>query len=165
MNLYDILRASLGDEGSDTMWAVTKIISDTINDSLPAEKREHLMRKVYHSLNGGHFNKALADDVIQNFYYLDNDGKRMDAPYWTEAEVMRVYDRVKEDIPGYNFYDCEVTLNMVKSDNCNLLRKWFPNASRDSLDNRIIDMTVNWLNDNDNPFQDEKIWGYLMSTI
>ena len=39
-----------------------------------------------------------------------------------------------------------------------LQKKWFPNG--DHLD-KIVELTINWLNDSDNPYGDSKIWSYF----
>jgi len=48
---------------------------------------------------------------------------------------------------------------MIKSDYYPLLKRWFPEEK--DLDEKIIELTVNWLNDDDNPFGDSKIWCYF----
>lgn len=68
---------------------------------------------------------------------------------------------VKGDIGDYNFYDFEVALNMIKSDYCPLLKRWFPDEDKDSHLKRLVSLTVNWLNDTDNPYGSEKVWGYF----
>jgi hypothetical protein len=94
-------------------------------------------------------------------YYIDANVVKHQAPYWGEPEVRLAYEQIKSKIPHYNFYDFEVTLNMVKSDNCNKLKKWFPNATDEELKGKLIEEAVNYLDDEDNPYGDEKIWMYL----
>lgn len=79
----------------------------------------------------------------------------------TWAEVKAVYDGIRSKIPAYNQYDFEVTLNMVKSDNCNKLKKWFPGATEEELMSKLVEEAVNYLDDADNPYGTEKIWRYL----
>lgn len=163
MDIYSILKEGLKGEGSDKMWCITKILSDSINEYVPEKQRDVLLNKVYYSTNGGHFNKAFADSVIPRFYYVSSDGVKHQAPYWTEDEVRTVYNTVKGRISPYNFYDFEVALNMVKSDNCNKLRRWFPAASDKEIMDKLVDETVNYLDDEDNPYGTEKVWKYLNS--
>ena len=59
----------------------------------------------------------------------------------------------------YNKWDFEVALNMIKSDNYPLLKEWFPDEK--DLMGRILELTINWLNDEDNPYGDAKVWGYF----
>ena len=163
MDIYNILKEGLRGEGSDKMWCITKILSDAIEGYVPDKQKEVIKTKVYYSTFGGHFNRNFANSAISKFYYVDASGVRHDAPYWTEPEVKEVYETVKSRIPAYNFYDFEVTLNMVKSDNCNKLKKWFPQATDKELMDKLIDEAVNFLSDEDNPYGDEKIWKYLNS--
>jgi hypothetical protein len=58
-------------------------------------------------------------------------------------------------------WDFYVTVQMIHSDNINLINQWFNNISKEELNDKIIDMSINWLNDEDNPFGDHKIWGYF----
>ena len=46
---------------------------------------------------------------------------------------------------------------MIKSDYYPLLREWFPDVK--NLNDKIIELTINWLNDEDYP--DHKIWNYF----
>ena len=163
MDIYNIIKEGLRGEGSDKMWNATKIFSDAIEEYVPEKQKEAIKTKIYYSTFGGHFNKAFADSAIAKFYFTDPNGIKHQAPYWAESEVRTIYDTVKSKIPGYNFYDFEVTLNMVKSDNCNKLKKWFPQATDGELLNKLIEEAVNWLDDSDNPYGTEKVWKYLNS--
>ena len=163
MDVYSILKEGLRGEGSDKMWCTTKILSDAIEDYVPEKQKEVIKTKVYYSTFGGHFNRDFADSAISRFYYVDLSGVKRQAPYWTEPEVKAVYESIKNKIPAYNFYDFEVTLNMVKSDECNKLKKWFPQATDQELMAKLIDEAVNYLDDQDNPYGTEKIWRYLNS--
>lgn len=42
-----------------------------------------------------------------------------------------------------------------------MLRKWFPSATDKELEQKVVESTVNWLNDDDNPYGTAKVWGYL----
>lgn len=163
MDVYSILKEGLKGEGSNKMWCVTKVLSDAVNDFVPEKQKESLMTKVYYSVSGGHFDKGFADRAISKFYYVSPDGMKHQAPYWTEDEVKTVYEGIKSKIPAYNFYDFEVALNMIKSDNCNKLRKWFPQATDEEIMSKLVDETLNYLDDADNPYGTEKVWKYLNS--
>ena len=163
MDIYSILKDSLKEEGSDKMWCITKVLSDSIESFVPEKQKEVLLNKVYYSVNGGHFNKEFADMTIPRFYYVDTDKVKHQAPYWTEEEVRTIYKNLKNKIPDYNFYDFEVALNMIKSDNCNKLKRWFPEEDKEELLERLIEETVNYLDDEDNPYGTEKVWKYLNS--
>ena len=163
MTVYSILKEGLKNEGSDKMWCTTKILSDSIEEFVPEKQKEVLLNKIYYSMNGGHFDKESAERAISKMYYFDGSKIQHQAPYWTESEVRPLYERVRSKIPNYNFYDFEVTMNMVKSDNYMKLKHWFPDESEPELINRYIEEAVNYLDDEDNPFGTEKIWKYLNS--
>lgn len=111
---------------------------------------------------GGHYNEEYAHCDVRKMYYVNRNGMKMSAPYWTDEQVAEVYNKVKNEIPGaYNMWDFYVTLNMTKSDNCNLFMRWWQGSSDAEREQRVVEMTVNWLCDDDNPYGDEKIWRYL----
>ena len=163
MDIYSILKEGLRGEGSDKMWCITKILSDNVEEYVPEKQKEALLNRVYYSVNGGHFNKESSDRTLARLYYIDNGGIKRFAPYWADSELKPLYDGVKSKIPAYNLYDFIVTMNMVKSDNYMKLKRWFPDDDESELVERMLDETVNWLDDEDNPFGDEKIWKYLNS--
>lgn len=163
MSVYSILKEGLRGEGSDKMWCTAKILSDSIEEYVPEKQKEALLNKIYYSMNGGHFDKETADRAVAKFYYVDLNGTKHQAPYWTESEVRPLYDNVRSKIPNYNFYDFYVTMNMMKSDNCNKLKRWFPDDDAEELLERLVDEAVNYFDDSDNPYGTEKIWKYLNS--
>lgn len=93
--------------------------------------------------------------------YIDITGKTREAPYYTKEQVSNIYEKVKDQIRPYNMWDFAVTLNMIKSDNDNLFRKWFVGISEAELQQKIIDAAINWLDDGDNPYGNEKVWRYF----
>lgn len=167
MNLKELINSS-GKSDARTMETVTDIIGDFLRQNVSEEAYCSLYKDIYSELIGGHYNKEFADRQIPKMYYTDADGKKHYAPYWTEAEVKDLYDGVKGKIPSaYNFYDFEVALNMIKSDYCPLLEKWYnkltpaPADMKTWFEEMIKELTVNWLDDDDNPYGNEKIWRYF----
>jgi hypothetical protein len=163
MDVYSILKDGFRGEGSDKMWCITRILSDAIEEYVPEKQGDILKTKIHYSVKGGHFDEGFADTAISRLYYISPDGVKHQAPYWDESEVRPIYNSVKSKIPSYNFYDFYVTLNMVKSDNCNKLRRWFPQATDEEILDKLVEEAVNYLDDEDNPYGTEKIWRYLNS--
>ena len=62
---------------------------------------------------------------------------------------------------NYNEWDYYVTVQMIYSDNYNLIHEWFPNISEDEFNQKIYQLATNWLNDKDNPFGNSKTWCYF----
>lgn len=148
-------------KGESMMWKVVEAVSCAIEKSMPEEGKEELMRTLYAKMSGGHYNKEYALEDVEKMYYVEN-GKKHFAPYWSEEQVKPVYESVRSAIPSaYNFWDFYVTLQMMKSDNCPLLKEWFPAATEEELTKKVVALAVNWLADEDNPFGKEKIWSYL----
>lgn len=166
MTLYELIKKYGKGLGENTMWNSIKVISDAIDpmrDSNP-DWYWNLLKHTYCAMNGGHFNEEFAKWQVEQMYYIDKDGNKHHAPYWNEDAMKTVYNREKGNIPSvYNYYDFCVTMNMLKSDNYCMLKKWTPNATEDQLDMMVSDMAVNYLNDPDAPYPTEKIWRYIMS--
>ena len=59
------------------------------------------------------------------------------------------------------FWDFYVALNMTKSDNCNLFRSWWPDADEAVLTQKVAEATVNWMDDEDNPLGEGRVWNYF----
>ena len=112
-------------------------------------------------LTGGHYDKDFAMEAVREMFYVDKAGNEHQAPYWPAETVMNAYDKVKNKIPNYNCWDFYVALNMVASDNWCLLNKWFPEMGDDERNEKLVEMTINWLDDPDNPYGNEKVWKYL----
>jgi hypothetical protein len=149
-------------KGEAMMWKSVEIISDEMEKHMDEATRTALMRRLYGEMAGGHYDEAFAKEDVRKMYYIDTDGQKKYAPYWTDEQVREVYNSVKAEVPkAYNFWDFYVALQMVKSDNCPLMRKWFPDATPEDMDKKFVELTLNWLKDDDNPFGSEKVWGYL----
>lgn len=142
---------------------ILSILSKALNN-LPEEDKELLTKKVYYLLNGGHYDEEFAKAAVAKMYYLDGK-ENVYAPYWMQGEIEKLYDQVKNEIDDYNLWDFYVTMNMIMSDNYPLLIKRYPESSKDEKTNIILEDSINYLNDEDNPFGTEKIWGYLNAKL
>lgn len=163
MTLLEIFQKYGAGKDNSAMAKTTEVLSEFIKNKLTDEEYCALKKKVYASLEGGHFNKEFAEIQISKLYYKDDNGEKHYAPYWTNDEVYSVYQNYKSILGNYNLYDFEVALNMIKSDNYMKLKKWFPNATKEDILEKIIEETLNWLEDEDNPFGKEKVWRYFNS--
>lgn len=162
MNLYDLTKKYGEGKGEATMWSTLKTVSDAVEQSMDSESKDKMMRCVFGQISKGHYDREYALADVEKMYYIDANGNKHNAPYWTESQVHDIYESAKKDIPTqYNEWDFYVTLQMSKSDNCQLVKKWFPTITQEESDKRYVELAVNWLNDNDNPYGDHKIWGYL----
>lgn len=84
----------------------------------------------------------------------DNLGKRMvDCSLYAQNKRKLIFP--------YNKWDFEVTLNMICSDMLPLLKEWFPDDSDKMLEQKMVQLAVNWINDEDNPYGESKIWCYF----
>jgi len=162
MTLYEMTKKYGEGKGEGVMWTTLQTVSDAIEDAMDEDVKKRLMRNLYGQMAGGHYNQEFAQDDVAKMYYKEQSGAKIAAPYWTEAQVKEVYEIVRKDISSqYTFWDFYVTLQMIKSDNVQMLKKWYPAAPPEELDKKLVEMAVNWLNDPDNPYGDHKIWGYM----
>lgn len=163
MDIYKIIKTYFKGKDPEPLMEILSILSKALNN-LPEEDKELLTKKVYYLLNGGHYDEEFAKAAVANMYYPDGKEK-VYAPYWMQGEIEKLYDQVKNEINDYNLWDFYVTMNMIMSDNYPLLIKRYPESSKDEKTNIILEDSINYLNDEDNPFGTEKIWGYLNAKL
>lgn len=135
------------------------LLCEELKHHVPEEEFELLAKEIYESAQGPHFDEDFAKCQVSKMYY-EEDGVKHFGPYWNDITPLYVMAKKKLAYP-YNKWDFMVTLNMIKSDNYVLLREWFPEADEKEIQNKIVELAVNWLNDEDNPYGDSKVWGYF----
>lgn len=133
------------------------LLCQELKEHIPEEEYESLAKEIYEAAQGPHFDEDFAMCQISKMYY-EEDGIKHYAPYWSDISPLYMQAKKKLIYP-YNKWDFEVALNMIKSDNYPLLKEWFPDEK--DLMGRILELTINWLNDEDNPYGDAKVWGYF----
>ena len=163
MDIYKIIKTYFKGKDPEPLMEIINILSKALNN-LPEEDKELLSKKIYYLLNGGHYNEEFAKAAVAKMYYIEGKEK-VYAPYWMQGEIEKLYDQVKNEIDDYNLWDFYVTMNMIMSDNYPLLIKRYPESSKDEKTNIILEDSINYLNDEDNPFGTEKIWGYLNAKL
>ena len=161
MNLYELTKTYGSGKGEDMMWKAVESISDAVDESMPEDRKNELMRKVYCDMTGGHYNEEFADEDIKKMYYIDRKGEKHEAPYWPSSAVREIYETVKNQIRPYNACDFNVVMNMIASDTWPVLEKWFPGMNSDDRNSKTVELAINWLNDPDAKHPDSKIWNYL----
>ena len=160
MTLYELTKKYGEGKGESSMWKTVAAVSETVENYMPEDQQMVLKKKIYSMLAGGHYDKDFAMETVSDIYYVDKAGNVHHAPYWTEDTVMTVYERIKTRIPNYNCWDFYVALNTVAADNWCMLAKWFPEMGDDERNEKLVEMTINWLDDPDNPYGSEKVWRY-----
>lgn len=149
-------------QGEGMMWESVRLISEAVEKGMSEKDRGELFSKMYGLLSGGHFDEEHATEAVAKMYYTDKDKEKRYAPYWTIPQIVEIYESVSDDIPSaYNEWDFYVAFNMVASDNWRLLHEWWPSITPEQFAEKITDLTVNWLSDEDNPYGNTKIWSYL----
>ena len=163
MTLYELTKKYGAGQGEGMMWKAVEVISEAVEDDMPEEERDELVRKVYGVMSEGHYNEEFARDDIAKMYYMGKDGQKHYAPYWTDDALMTLYRQHKNEVPGYNCYDFMVTMTMAKSDMYPIMTAWFPGLTEEEHNEKLVQYSVNWLKDPDSPLGHAKIWNYLNS--
>lgn len=134
-----------------------EILSETMIEYVPKDVLERLAKEIYESTQGKHFDEEFAKEQISKMYYEEN-GRKHFGPYWDDVTSLYTQNKRKLIYP-YNKWDFEVTLNMICSDMLLLLKEWFPEADDRELEHKMVELAINWLNDEDYP--ECKIWCYF----
>ena len=149
-------------QGEDMMWDTVKVVSEFVEGRMSDKDKDAMMNKLYGMLSGGHFDEDHAVDAVTKMYYIDKDGTKRYAPYWTIPDVEEIYETIEAKIPkDYNEWDWYVTFNMIMSDHRMLLEKWWPGLDMKGIAEKVTDLSVCWLSDPDSPYGTKKIWEYL----
>lgn len=150
-------------KGEKVMWQSVDIISAALDAKLSPEEMDQLECRMYELMQGPHFDEYFAEKQVQEMYYTDLKGEKREAPYWTADAVKQVWTQYRNKIrdQSYTFWDFYVVMNMIKSDNCNLYRGWWPDADDSILTQKIAESSVNWLNDEDDPLGGGRAWRYF----
>lgn len=165
MTLFDLVK-KYGEGGSeDTMWKTLALVSNAIESTMTAAEKNSLIRKVYGVMSGKHYNEEFAREDIAKMYYEDEEGEKRYGPYWPDEALRSLYEHYKSEIPDYNCWDWAVTMNMIKSDYCSLIKDWFPRLDNDEKTEKIVQLALTWLKDEDNPYGTSKIWCYFNSKL
>lgn len=159
MTLYELIKKYGSDKGSDVMWKAAEFVSNYMS-KLGDEDYKRMIHDLAGFLLGGHYDEYFADEQVSNMYYTYN-GARYTGPFVQKEKVLQTYERLRSRIKDYNKWDFYVTVQMIYSDNYALLRDWFQNVSDEELYNKVCELAINWLDDDDNPFGNKKIWCYF----
>lgn len=164
MEVKDLIKKYGEGKGEATMWKSVAVISEMLEEKLTPEEKVCLEKKLYALMQGEHYDEYFAKMQVKQMYYTDPKGEKHYAPYWTDDDVKQVYaayrGKIRGDVTLWDFY---VALNMTKSDNCNLFKSWWPDADVPTMTQKIAEATVNWLNDEDSPQGEARVWRYFNS--
>ena len=162
MNTKELIKKYGEGKGEATMWKSVDLISEMLDEKLTPEEMDCLEKKMYALMQGEHYDEYFAKKQVEQMFYTDLQGVKRYAPYWTDDDVKQVYavyrNKIKSDA---NFWDFYVALNMTKSDNCILFHSWWPDADVSVMTQKVAEATVNWLNDEDSPQGEARVWRYF----
>lgn len=159
MELLELIKTYGQNKGQSAMWGTIEVMQKYLSN-LSEEQKECLLKDIYGYLSDGHFDECFADKQCEKMYYVKGNEKHY-GPFILKDKVSKEYNNIRNNIKNYNQWDFYVTVQMIYSDNYTLLRSWFPNISDEELCEKVFQMAVNWLDDEDNPFGNKKIWCYF----
>ena len=148
------------DKQSQVMRNAITLLSTCLSDVLTEEQQCKIVKDLYALFVGDHYNEAFADDQVSKMYY-EKDGSKYNGPFLNKDLILNKYREIRNTIPAYNEWDFYVTVQMIYSDNYNIIHEWFSNISEEDFNQKIYQLATNWLNDKDNPFGNSKIWCYF----
>jgi hypothetical protein len=115
------------------------------------------IKKQHEHMFGCHYNENFGEWRIKQMHYKDKAGTEHHAPHWPKDQYKTAYESVKAKLPPtYNCWDFAVTLEMLYSDDICMYRRWWPEATEEQLEGKVVEAAVNYLSDDDDP--DCKIW-------
>lgn len=115
------------------------------------------IKRQHEHMFGCHYNENFGMWRIAQMHYKDKAGAVHQAPHWTKDQYKAAYETVKAKLPAtYNCWDFAVALESQYADTICLYKAWWPEATDSQLEAKVIEATVNYLNDDDN--LDCKVW-------
>lgn len=127
---------------------------------LYAQQTEAAMRAIEYYMNGTtHFTELSARGCIAQMYYYKNDTEKVFAPFLDYEELKDEYEKVKDEILDYNFWDYAVTMNLAYSNHIELIKKWTKDKGK--IIGRLSQLSVSFLNDEDSNHPTDKIFWSL----
>ena len=121
--------------------AITNI-SEYLQKVLDKDQYCKVIKDTYCTFVGGHYNEPFADDQVSKMYY-EKDGSKYTGPFLNKNLILNKYKEIRGVIPDYNEWDYYVTVQMIYSDNYNLIHEWFPNISEDEFNQKIYQLATN----------------------
>lgn len=136
---------------------------DDVQELLCAIKELHpelywdFIKHQHEKMFGCHYNEVFGVWRIEQMHWKDKTGAVHHAPHWTKEQQRSAYESVKSKLPStYNCWDFAVTLEMLYSDLVGMYERWWPDATDEQIEAKIVESAVNYLNDDDD--MDCKIW-------
>lgn len=131
------------------------------NTNVSEESLFEIMKDFHEKLIGKHFTEPYALYQVSQMYHTNNKGIKIDAPLFSIEATKKIYDRrIRPLNKDVTIWDVYVALNAQYHDNINLYEKWFPNATNNEIEDKIIEATIsNWFEDED--ASSDKVWEYF----
>lgn len=121
-----------------------------------------ILENTLENVNAGNTNITEEEaSVIIDHLTMLNKGIKIDAPLFSIEATKKIYDkRIRPLNKDVTMWDVYVALNAQYHDNINLYEKWFPNATNNEIEDKIVEATIsNWFEDED--ASSDKVWEYF----
>lgn len=97
-----------------------------------------------------------AENKVSKMYYILG-GQKVHGPFVVKGIAYSMFERIKCDIPLYSALDFWAALNYTISNHHNLFYSWWKNEEDDEMMRRYVEVTINWLKDDDYPVGRNKV--------
>jgi hypothetical protein len=114
-----------------------------IGAEVSEESLFEIMKDFHEKLIGKHFTEPYALYQVSQMYHTNNKGIKIDAPLFSIEATKKIYDkRIRPLNKDITMWDVYVALNAQYHDNINLYEKWFPNATNNEIEDKIVEATI-----------------------
>lgn len=119
------------------------------------------MRKFHSHIKGKHFDEMYGKHQVSKMYHTKRNGSTCEGEVYSIEEAKHIYDtQVKHINMDYTCWDVYVAINAQYHDYCRMYAEWYPNITKDELDDKIITSAITfWFKDEDAGIC--KVWNYF----
>lgn len=141
----------------DAVWNAVDKMGDVLC-SYDKKVVERMRMQMHEDFCGPHYNKEIAESVVDKMYRKSDSGDVVYGGHWSLAQVQEVFTAYKSSFknPKDNVYDLYVALNATYNDLVRVFKSDFP----ENYEKKIVEYAiVFWFKDDDAP--EGKIWRYM----
>ena len=148
---------------SDKAWDMIKAFKEALCKNAEVDKNVfwNIMKDFHESVIGKHFNESYAIYQVSQMFHTDSNRNRIETPMFSIEHTKEIFSKyIRKLNKTITVWDLYVALNAEYHDHINLYKRWFPDATTEELENKIIESAIDfWFNDED--VSDNKIWKYF----
>lgn len=119
------------------------------------------LKKFHEHIKGPHFDEMYAKYQVDNMYHTKKNGIVCKGEIYSIDRAKQIYENnVRNLDSSYTCWDVYVAINAQYHDYVRMYNEWYPNATQEDLDCKIISSAINfWFKDED--YSIGKVWNYF----